>query len=207
MKLNVINSVDGKAKSEIEVSDAAFGAKFNRALVHQVVVAYQANGRQGTRAQKTRAEVNHSTRKPWSQKGGGRARAGMTSSPLWRGGGKAFPASPDENFSQKVNKKMYRAALRSILSELVRQQRLLAVDSFVVDAAKTKALVQRLGKLNAPQALIVTEEADEKLALSARNLYRVDVCDVASVDPVSLVAFEKVIMTAGALKRLEEKLA
>lgn len=207
MKLNVINSVDGKAKSEIEVSDAAFGAKFNRALVHQVVVAYQANGRQGTRAQKTRAEVNHSTRKPWSQKGGGRARAGMTSSPLWRGGGKAFPASPDENFSQKVNKKMYRAALRSILSELVRQQRLLAVDSFAVDGAKTKALVQRLGKLNAPQALIVTEEADDKLSLSARNLYRVDVCDVASIDPVSLVAFEKVIMTAGALKRLEEKLA
>jgi large subunit ribosomal protein L4 len=211
MKLSVINTAGGQ--SEIQVSDETFAANFNEPLVHQIVVAYQAGARLATRAQKTRAEVSGSNRKPWNQKGGGRARAGMIRSPLWRGGGKVFPASPDENFVQKVNKKMQRGAMRAILSELVRQQRLVAVDAFELAAPKTKALLERLGKLGVaqkgqkPDALIVTDAADENLQLSARNLHRVDVRSASRLDPVSLIGHEKVIMTVGALKRLEETLA
>jgi len=207
MKVSIVNARDGKAASELEVSEKNFGAEFNEPLVHQVVVAFQAAARAGTRKQKTRSEVRGGGKKPFAQKGGGRARAGTIRSPLWRGGGKVFPSSPDENFVQKVNKKMYRGALRAILSELVRQQRLVAVDSFGVDAPKTKALLETLGKLNARDVLIVTEGVDQNLYLAARNLHRVDVRDTAGVDPLSLVAHEKVIMSVGALKKFEEMLA
>lgn len=206
MKVNIVNAKDGKSTSSIEVSDDAFSVRFNESLVHQVVTAYQAGGRSGTRGQKNRAAVSGGGRKPFNQKGGGRARAGTIRSPLWRGGGKTFPAVT-QDFSQKVNKKMYRAALRAIMSELLRQDRLLAVDDFIVDEAKTKGLITKLATLNAPNALIVTEAVDDKLYLSARNLYRVAVCDVAGVNPVSLIGHEKVIMTVPALKRMQELLA
>jgi large subunit ribosomal protein L4 len=206
MKLSVLNPVDGKAKSEIELSDATFGAEFNEPLVHQVVVAYRNNARLGTRKQKTRSEIRGGGKKPWRQKGTGQARAGSIRSPLWRKGGKIFPASPDENFTQKVNRKMHRAALRAILSELARQNRLLAVDAFTVDQPKTKMLIEKLDRFGAQDALIVTEALDRNLGLSARNLHKVDVRDVASMDPVSLVGHEKVIMTVPALKRIQEML-
>lgn len=204
MKLSIVKADGGT--SEIEVSDQTFAARFNESLVHQVVVAYQAGGRAGTRAQKTRAQVRGGGRKPWSQKGTGQARAGTIRSPLWRGGGKIFAAVPVD-FSQKVNKKMYRGALCAILSELLRQNRLVAVDQFSIDAPKTKALVAKLDKLGARNALIVTQNADRNLELSARNLYRVDVCAVADADPVALIGYEKVVMTVDALKRFEELLA
>lgn len=207
MKLTVVNEAGKTAVSEIEISDAVFGAAFNEPLVHQVVVAYQANARQGTRVQKNRSAVRGGGRKPWRQKGTGRARAGTIRSPLWRGGGKVFPSSPDENFSQKINRKMYRGAMRAILSELVRQGRLLAVPEFRIEAPKTKALVARLKQMGATDALIVTEAADEDLVRAARNLPTVDVRTAASADPLSLIGFEKVIVTTGALKRLEERLA
>lgn len=206
MKVNIVNAKDGKSSSSIEVSDDAFSVRFNESLVHQVVTAYQAGGRSGTRGQKNRSAVSGGGRKPFNQKGGGRARAGTIRSPLWRGGGKTFPAVT-QDFSQKVNKKMYRAALRAIMSELLRQDRLVAVDDFIVDEAKTKGLIAKLATLNAPNALIVTEAVDDKLYLSARNLYRVAVCDVAGVNPVSLIGHEKVIMTVPALKRMQELLA
>jgi len=206
MKLSVLNPADGKAKSEIELSDATFAAEFNEPLVHQVVVAYRNNARLGTRKQKTRTEISGGGRKPWRQKGTGQARAGSIRSPLWRGGGKTFPASPDENFSQKVNRKMHRAALRAILSELARQNRLVAVDAFTVEQPKTKALVEKLAKFDAANALIVTDVLDRNLGLSARNLHKVDVRDVASMDPLALVRHEKVIMTVPALKRIQEML-
>lgn len=206
MKVNILNAKDGKSTSSIDVSDDAFSVRFNESLVHQVVTAYQAGGRSGTRGQKNRAAVRGGGRKPFNQKGGGRARAGTIRSPLWRGGGKTFPAVT-QDFSQKVNKKMYRAALRAIMSELLRQERLLAVDDFIVDDAKTRGLIAKLATLNAPNALIVTEAVDDKLYLSARNLYRVAVCDVAGVNPVSLIGHEKVIMTLPALKRMQELLA
>jgi large subunit ribosomal protein L4 len=206
MKLSVLNPADGKAQSEIELSDVTFGVEFNEPLVHQIVVAYRNNGRAGTRKQKTRTEVSGGGRKPFRQKGTGQARAGSIRSPLWRGGGKTFPSSPDENFTQKVNRKMHRAALRSILSELARQNRLVAVDAFTMDAPKTQALVKQLAHFGADDALIVTDQIDRNLGLSARNLHKVDVCDVAGVDPVSLVRHEKVIMTVPALKRLQEML-
>ncbi|MBI5611666.1 MAG: 50S ribosomal protein L4 [Gammaproteobacteria bacterium] len=206
MKVSLINETSGKAQSEFELSDKNFGVDFNEPLVHQVVVAYQAGGRAGTRAQKNRAAVRGGGRKPFAQKGGGRARAGTIRSPLWRGGGKVFPAC-NADFSQKVNKKMQRAALRSILSELVRQDRLVAVPDFRLDAPKTQTLLEKLGKFNVADVLIVTEGLDRNLYLSARNLHKVAVCDVASVDPVSLIGHEKVVMTVPALKRLEELLA
>jgi len=206
MKVSLMNETGGQAQSEIELSDKNFGVVFNEPLVHQIVVAYQAGGRAGTRAQKNRAAVRGGGRKPWNQKGGGRARAGTIRSPLWRGGGKVFPAC-NADFSQKVNKKMQRAALRSILSELVRQERLVAVADFRIDAPKTQMLIDKLNKLNVADVLIVTEGLDRNLFLSARNLHRVAVCDVASVDPVSLIGHEKVVMTVPALKRLEELLA
>ena len=207
MKLSILNAADGKAKSELEVSDAAFGAEFNEALVHQVVVAYRNNARLGTRKQKTRSEVRGGGRKPWRQKGTGQARAGSIRSPLWRKGGKIFPASPDENFSQKVNRKMHRAAMRAIWSELARQNRLVAVDTFTVDQPKTKSLVAQLAKFGTADVLIVTDQIDRNLGLSARNLHKVDVLDVTSMDPVALVRHEKVIVTVPALKKIQEMLA
>ncbi|MDN4502541.1 50S ribosomal protein L4 [Alteromonadaceae bacterium BrNp21-10] len=194
------------AKGALEVSEATFGREFNEALVHQVVVAYGAGSRQGTRAQKTRSEVRGGGKKPWRQKGTGRARAGTIRSPIWRSGGVTF-AAKNQDHSQKVNKKMYRGAIKSILSELVRQERLIVVEKFAIDAPRTKDLVAKLNELELNDVLIVTSEVDENLFLSARNLYKVDVRDVAGIDPVSLIAFEKVLMTADAVKQLEEALA
>lgn len=205
MKVQLMNSA-GSA-SELQVSDAVFAVDFNEPLVHQVVVAYQATGRQGTRKQKTRSEVRGGGRKPWRQKGTGQARAGTIRSPLWRGGGKIFPASPDENFVQKVNRKMYRGALRSILSELLRQGRLVTVAEFNVDQPKTKALVAKLKQLDIADVLIVTDAQDNNLTLAARNLPDVDVRTVNAADPVSLLRHKKVIMTQGAVKKIEEMLA
>ncbi|MGM0833728.1 50S ribosomal protein L4 [Halomonas qinghailakensis] len=190
----------------VEVADATFGKEFNEALVHQVVTAYLAGGRQGTRAQKNRSDVRGGGKKPWRQKGTGRARAGTIRSPLWRSGGVTFAARPQDH-SQKVNRKMYRAAMRSILSELVRQERLIAIEEFSVEAPKTKQVAAKLKELNLEKVLIVTEEIDEKLYLAARNLPHVDVVDVAAADPVSLVAFDKVLVTVSALRKFEEKLA
>ncbi|ROQ18786.1 50S ribosomal protein L4 [Gallaecimonas pentaromativorans] len=194
------------AQGALEVSEATFGRELNEALVHQVVVAYAAAARQGTRAQKTRSEVSGGGKKPFRQKGTGRARAGTIRSPIWRSGGVNFAAKP-QNYEQKVNKKMYRGAIKSILSELVRQERLVVVENFGVSAPKTKELVAKLGELELKDVLIVTQEVDENLFLAARNLYKVDVRDVAGIDPVSLIAFDKVLMTAGAVKQLEEMLA
>ena len=204
MKLNVLNE-NGAAGTGIEVSDKVFGASFNEPLIHQVVTAYLAGGRQGTRGQKNRSAVSGGGAKPWRQKGTGNARAGTSRSPIWRGGGKTFPART-QDFSQKVNKKMHKAALCSILSELARQDRLIAIDSISVDAPKTKALAEKLNKLNANDALILTVDADKNLALSARNMKAVDVNTVSGVDPVSLVRHEKVILTKDAAKRFEEML-
>ena len=194
------------ANSALEVSDATFGREFNEALVHQVVVAFGAGARQGTKAQKTRSEVRGGGKKPWRQKGTGRARAGTIRSPIWVGGGRAFAAKP-RDFDQKVNKKMYRGAIRSILSELVRQERLIVVEKFAVEAPKTKELLNKLNGLELNDVLIVTPEVDENLFLASRNLYKVDVRDVQGIDPVSLIAFEKVLITADAIKQLEEALA
>ena len=193
------------ASGALEVSEATFGLEFNEALVHQVVVAYAAGARQGTRAQKTRSEVSGGGAKPWRQKGTGRARAGTTRGPIWRSGGVTFAAKPQDH-SQKVNRKMYRGAIKSILSELVRQDRLVVVENFTVETPKTKELVAKLNGLELKDVLIVTPDVDENLFLSARNLYKVDVRDVDGIDPVSLVGFEKVLMTATAVKQLEEML-
>ncbi|MGL0822794.1 50S ribosomal protein L4 [Vibrio vulnificus] len=195
-----------KGAAALTVSETTFGREFNEALVHQVVVAYAAGARQGTRAQKTRSEVSGGGAKPWRQKGTGRARAGTIRSPLWRTGGVTFAAKPQDH-SQKVNKKMYRGAMKSILSELVRQERLIVVDNFSVEAPKTKELVAKLKELELNDVLIVTGEVDENLFLAARNLYKVDARDVAGIDPVSLIAFNKVLMTADAVKQVEEMLA
>ncbi|MGR5236838.1 50S ribosomal protein L4 [Vibrio alfacsensis] len=195
-----------KGADALTVSEATFGREFNEALVHQVVVAFAAGARQGTRAQKTRSEVSGGGAKPWRQKGTGRARAGTIRSPIWRTGGVTFAAKPQDH-SQKVNKKMYRGAMKSILSELVRQERLIVVDNFSVEAPKTKELVAKLKELELTDALIVTSEVDENLFLAARNLYKVDARDVAGIDPVSLIAFDKVVMTADAVKQVEEMLA
>ena len=190
----------------IEVSDDAFGKEFNQDLVHQTVVAFLAGARQGTRAQKNRSAVSGGGKKPFRQKGTGRARAGTIRSPIWRSGGVTFAAQPQDH-SQKLNKKMYRAAMRSILSELARQERLKVVSDFSVDSPKTKALVGKLFEYNLKEALIVTEEVDENLYLASRNLHRVDVCDAAGVDPVSLINSAVVIVTVAALKKFEEILA
>ena len=195
-----------KGADALTVSETTFGREFNEALVHQVVVAFAAGARQGTRAQKTRSDVSGGGAKPWRQKGTGRARAGTIRSPLWRTGGVTFAARPQDH-SQKVNKKMYRGAMKSILSELVRQERLIVVDNFSVEAPKTKELVAKLKELELSDVLIVTGEVDENLFLAARNLYKVDARDVAGIDPVSLIAFDKVLMTADAVKQVEESLA
>lgn len=194
------------ANSALEVSETTFGREFNEALIHQVVVAYAAGARQGTRKQKNRAEIVGTGKKPWRQKGTGRARSGSQASPIWRAGGVTFAARPQDH-SQKVNKKMYRGAVQSILSELVRQERLVVVENFAVEAPKTKELVAKLKDLELNDVLIVTEEVDENLFLAARNLYKVDVRDAAGIDPVSLIGFDKVLMTAAAVKKIEETLA
>ncbi len=194
------------ANTALTVSETTFGREFNEALIHQVVVAYAAGARQGTRAQKTRAEVAGSGKKPWRQKGTGRARAGDAQSPIWRSGGVTFAAKPQDH-SQKVNKKMYRGAIKSILSELVRQDRLVVVEKFEIDAPKTKVLVQKLKDFGLEDVLIVTANLDENLFLAARNLHKVDVRDAQGIDPVSLIAFDKVVMTVDAVKQIEEMLA
>ncbi len=204
MNLNLA-AVDGKGGS-VEVSETAFGREFNEALVHQVVVAYLAGARQGTRAQKTRADVRGGGRKPWRQKGTGRARAGTTRSPIWRTGGVTFAARPQDH-SQKVNRKMYRGALQCILSELVRQERLVVAESFSMEAPKTRQLQDKLKALDLSDVLIVTENVDENLYLSARNLRNVDVVDLQAVDPVALISHEKVLITVPALKKFEEALS
>ena len=207
-----------KAGGSVEISETAFAREFNEPLVHQVITAYLAGARQGSRAQKSRSEVRGGGRKPWRQKGTGRARAGTIRSPIWRGGGVTFAAKP-QNHAQKVNRKMYRGAMRCILSELIRQDRLVAIDSFRVDSPKTRSLLQKIKDLEVPlggsaggngsrgNLLIVAEEVDENLFLAARNLRHVDVLEVDGVDPVSLVGHERVLVTVAALKRLEEALA
>jgi len=200
MKLKVKGS-----SSTLELADATFGAQFNGPLVHQVVTAYLAGARAGTKAQKNRSDVSGSGKKPWKQKGTGRARVGSIRSPLWVGGGRTFAARP-RNFEQKVNRKMHRGAMRAILSELLRQERLVVTPELAVAAAKTKELKGKLDKLGFATGLVIVEAFDMKLWLAARNLPNVDVLEVQLIDPVSLVGADKVIITAGALKSVEEKL-
>ncbi len=200
MNLNIAG-----AEGSVEVSEVSFGKEFNEALVHQVVTAYLAGGRQGTRAQKNRSDVRGGGRKPWRQKGTGRARAGTIRSPIWRSGGVTFAACPQDH-SQKVNKKMYRAAIRCIFSELVRQERLVVVENLALEAPKTKEMAAKLKELDLSNVLMISEEVDQNLYLAARNLPHVDVRDVAAIDPVSLVGFEKVLVTVPALKKIEEML-
>ena len=205
--MELVLTTPGQDSSDaMTVSDTAFGREFNESLIHQVVVAYLAGARAGTRAQKSRSEVRGGGRKPWKQKGTGRARSGTINSPIWRSGGVTFAAKPQDH-SQKVNKKMYRGAIRSILSELVRQERLIVVESFSVEAPKTRELVGKLKDLDLTEVLIVTDSVDENLFLAARNLHKVDVRDVAAIDPVSLIGFDKILMTVEAVKQLEEMLS
>jgi large subunit ribosomal protein L4 len=204
MELKMVG--ENGAAGTVQATDQVFGRDFNQALVHQIVVAYQANARIGSRAQKDRGAVRHSTKKPWRQKGTGRARAGMTSSPLWRGGGKIFPNSPDENFSHKVNRKMYRAGMASILSQLAREDRLRVVEQFKLDAPKTKLLAQKVKSMGFAELLVITDEIDENLLLSARNLRNVEVMSVRNANPVALVRFPHVVLTKAAVTRLEELL-
>lgn len=206
MELNLTTASGNDSKSSVELSDTVFGRDFNESLIHQVVVAYMNGARSGTKAQKSRSQVRGGGAKPWRQKGTGRARAGTIRSPIWRGGGKTFAATP-RNYEQKINRKMYRGAMSSIVSELVRQDRLILVDNFDLDAPKTKELADKLKKLNVADVLIVTDEVSENLYLASRNLYKVGVCDIAAIDPVSLVGYEKVVMTGSAAKKLEEVLA
>jgi large subunit ribosomal protein L4 len=205
MDLKLIN--DSGAAATVAGSDALFGRDYNEALIHQVVTAYQANARQGTRAQKARGDINKSHKKPWKQKGTGRARAGQANSPLWRGGGKIFPSSPDENFSQKVNRKMYRAGMASILSQLVRENRLAVVDGLAVDAPKTKLFAQKIRAMGLTgSVLVVTDKLDDNVFLASRNLPDVLVLETREVDPVSLVRFENVLLTKAAVSEFEEML-
>lgn len=206
MQVTLLQNDGSRNTAGVDVADAIFAQPYNEALVHQVIVAYHANARSGNRAQKDRAEVHHSTRKPWRQKGTGRARAGMSSSPLWRGGGKTFPNSPDENFSQKVNKKSYRVAVRSIYSLLAKENRLIVVDDFAVDAPKTRLVAEKLKQWNLESVLIVTHELSEALYLASRNLANVAVLEVKSVDPVSLLHYRNVVVTRAAVQQIEELL-
>jgi len=203
MELKVIDD-KGQSGSTVAASDALFGREYNESLVHQIVVAYHANGRSGTRAQKGRSDVRHTGKKPWRQKGTGRARAGDSASPLWRGGGKTFPNLPDENFSHKVNRKMYRAGMCSILSQLAREDRLKVVDSLSIEAPKTKLLVEKLKQMGLSDALLITDSLDHNLHLSSRNLPNVMVVDVSHADPVSLIRFRNVILTKKAVAKFEE---
>lgn len=205
-QLELLNE-QGQAAAKVEASDALFGREYNEALIHQVVVAYQANARQGTRAQKDRETVKHTTKKPWRQKGTGRARAGMSSSPLWRGGGRIFPNSPDENFTHKVNKKQYRAGVAAIFSQLAREGRLSVIDSLSIEAPKTKLLAAKLKSLNVDHVLVIADEIDENLFLAARNLPNVLVVEPRYADPLSLVFYKKVLVTKGAIDKLQELFA
>ena len=202
MELQLINE-QGKPTAKVTASDAAFAREYNEALVHQVVTAYLANARQATRAQKARGEVNKSNKKPWRQKGTGRARAGRASSPLWRGGGKIFPNLPDENFSQKLNRKMYRAGVSSILSQLAREERLAVVEKFTVDAPRTKLLAEKLRGMGLDDVLIITDQVDDNLRLSSRNLPNVEVTTVGEADPLSLMQHARVLVTRGAVAKIE----
>lgn len=203
MELKLLNE-QGQPAATLQASDGLFGRDYNEALVHQVVVAYMANARSGNRAQKGRSEIAKSTKKPWRQKGTGRARAGMASSPIWRGGGKIFPSSPSENFAQKVNRKMYRAGVASILSQLAREDRLAVVDTFTVEAPKTKLLNQKLRGMGLDSVLVITDVLDDNLLFSSRNLPNVLVVEVQEADPVSLVRYPQVLVTKAALAKMEE---
>ena len=206
MKLDLLND-QGQAASQFDVPETVFGREYNEALIHQIVVAYQANARQGTRAQKDREQVKHSTKKPFKQKGTGRARAGMTSSPLWRGGGRIFPNMPEENFTQKINKKMYRAGMASIYSQLAREGRLMVVDSISVDSPKTKAFAAKLKSMNLSNVLVIADVVDDNLYLASRNLPGVLVLEPRYADPLSLVHYSKVLMTKPAVEKLKEMFA
>ena len=206
MELKLLNE-SGQAAGSVQANDTVFNRDFNEPLIHQVVVAYQANARSGNRAQKGRAEINKSTKKPWRQKGTGRARAGRASSPLWRGGGKIFPNSPEENFSHKVNKKMYRAGVRSILSQLAREGRLAVVEKFEVEAPKTKLVASKLKQMGLDSVLLITDSFDETLHLASRNLQSIAIVEPEYTDPVSLVYFDRVLITRGALTKVEEMLS
>ncbi|MDP3170465.1 MAG: 50S ribosomal protein L4 [Polaromonas sp.] len=206
MQVELLNE-QGLASSKVDVPDTVFGREYNESLIHQVVVAFQANARQGTRAQKDREQVRHSTKKPFKQKGTGRARAGMTSSPLWRGGGRIFPNMPDENFTQKINKKMYRAGMASIFSQLAREGRLAVVDSLTVDSPKTKVLADKFKAMNLKSVLVIADEVDENLYLASRNLTNILVVEPRYADPVSLVHFKKVLVTKAAMDKLKEMFA
>ena len=206
MQIELLNE-QGQSSAKVDAPDTLFGRDYNEALVHQIVVAYQANARQGTRAQKDRSQVRHSTKKPFKQKGTGNARAGMTSSPLWRGGGRIFPNSPDENFSHKVNKKMYRAGMSVILSQLVRDGRLSVVEAMKVDSPKTKGLAAKFKAMTLDSVLVIADEVDENLYLASRNLHNVLVVEPRYVDPLSLVHYRKVLVTKDALGKLQEMFA
>jgi large subunit ribosomal protein L4 len=206
MQLELLNE-QGQASSKVDAPETVFGREYNEDLVHQIVVAYQANARQGTRAQKDREQVKHSTKKPFKQKGTGNARAGMTSSPLWRGGGRIFPNSPEENFTQKINKKMYRAGMASIFSQLAREGRLAVVDSLKVDAPKTKLLAAKFKAMNLDSVLVISDEVDDNLYLASRNLPNVLVVEPRYADPLSLVHYKKVLVTKAAIDKLKEMFA
>jgi large subunit ribosomal protein L4 len=206
MELKLIDA-KGQATASVKASDELFGREYNESLVHQVVTAYLANARMGTRAQKGRSDIAKSTRKPWRQKGTGRARAGMASSPLWRGGGKIFPNSPDENFSHKVNRKMFRAGLAAILSQLARDGRLAVVEDFALGSPKTRLLAQKIKEMGMENVLIITDKLDENLVLSARNLSNILVIEPRQADPVSLLRFDNTLITKGAVAKIEEMLA
>jgi large subunit ribosomal protein L4 len=206
MELKLIGAGDGKAASTLQAKDEVFARDFNEALVHQLVIAFQANARIGSRAQKDRGAVNHSTKKPWRQKGTGRARAGMTSSPLWRGGGKIFPNSPDENFTHKLNRKMYRAGMAAILSQLAREDRIRVVEEFKLEGPKTKLLAQKVKAMGFDEVLLITDEVDQNLLLSSRNLTNVQVMTVRNASPVALVRSPRVLLTKSAVAKLEELL-
>ena len=206
MQVELLND-QGLVSSKVDVPDTVFGREYNESLVHQVVVAFQANARQGTRAQKDREQVRHSTKKPFKQKGTGRARAGMTSSPLWRGGGRIFPNMPDENFTHKINKKMYRAGMASIFSQLAREGRLAVVDSLTVDSPKTKVLADKFKAMNLTSVLVIADEVDENLYLASRNLVNILVVEPRYADPLSLVHYKKVLVTKAAMDKLKEMFA
>ena len=206
MQVELLND-QGLAASKVDVPETVFGREYNESLIHQLVVAFQANARQGTRAQKDREQVRHSTRKPFKQKGTGRARAGMTSSPLWRGGGRIFPNMPDENFTQKINKKMYRAGMAAIFSQLAREGRLAVVDSLNVDSPKTKTLAAKFKAMNLESVMVIADEIDENLYLASRNLVNVLVVEPRYADPVSLVHYRKVLVTKAAMDKLKEMFA
>ena len=206
MQVELLND-QGLASSKVDVPDTVFGREYNESLIHQVIVAFQANARQGTRAQKDREQVRHSTKKPFKQKGTGRARAGMTSSPLWRGGGRIFPNMPDENFTHKINKKMYRAGMASIFSQLAREGRLAVVDSLSVDSPKTKVLADKFKAMNLNSVLVIADQVDENLYLASRNLVNILVVEPRYADPLSLVHYKKVLVTKAAMDQLKEMFA